>query len=233
MSNVKICSKSDKCEFNLKYKNSLLNKICKGNCYNIYYDYVFERGSYVKKNTAFKKIFNLKKRFGNDISSNHLPKMNFIGFLSSIGGLFSMWFGISLFHLLLFIYEKFVYVFVKYFQFNDTIINLHIRLVHWIENLKLNNLFKLLIIIIYSTAMLYQISGIIESYLKYETLTRFEMNQKQLNPVIVLSISPITIKFELRKIFPEMKLDEEYINGLKIKDKHTRDVKLYAVFRKY
>jgi hypothetical protein len=59
------------------------------------------------------------------------------------------------------------------------------------------------------------------------------MNQKQFNPVIVLSISPITIKFKLRKNFPEIKLDEEYINGLKIKDKHTRDVKLYAVFRKY
>jgi hypothetical protein len=81
--------------------------------------------------------------------------------------------------------------------------------------------------------MFYQISGIIKSYLKYETLTRFEMNQKQFNPVIVLSISPITIKFKLRKNFPEIKLDEEYINGLKIKDKHMRDVKLYAVFRKY
>jgi hypothetical protein len=131
---VKICTNSDKCEFKLKYNKLLMNKICSKNCYNRYFDYRFDRSNQYEKSNALKKrFFFLSKRLGNEILLRHLPKMNFVDYLCSIGGLFSMWFGISLFHLLLFIGEKLNHCVEKYFRFIQSIIELRIRLVQYIE----------------------------------------------------------------------------------------------------
>jgi hypothetical protein len=212
-----------------------MNKICSKNCYNRYFDYRFERlHKNEKSNALSEKIFSLRKRDGNDILLTHLPKMNFVEYLCSIGGLFSMWFCISLFHLLLIIEEKLNNCVEKYFRFNESMIELRIRLVQYIERLKLKKLFKLLIIILYSTAMLYQISDVIQNFLKYDKVTRFEMNQKQFNPRILLMFKPKVFKFyKLRKIFPEIRRDNHYIEVMEIKDIDVRNNEIERIIFTY
>ncbi len=237
IADVKICTNSDKCEFKLKYNELLMNKICSENCYNRYFDYRLDRVNKSGNPYALKKkTFSASKRLGNEILVTHLPKMNFVDYLCSIGGLFSMWFGISLFHLLLFIEEKLNYCVENYFRFNQLIIDLRIRLVQYIERIKLKKLFKLLIIILYSTAMLYQISDTIQSYLKFDKVTRFEINHKQFNPRILLLIPPVSEVFKfnkLKRIFPEIRRDNDYIEIMKINDIKERNDEITTIIFKY
>ncbi len=233
ITDVKICTNSNKCEFKFKYNKLLMNKICSKNCYNRYFDYRFDRSYKNKKSHAFKeKIFSVSKSYGNEILLTHLPKMNFVGYLCSIGGLFSMWFGISLFRLNLFIQEKLIYCLEKYFRFNQSMIDLRIRLVQYIERLK--KLFKFLIIILYSIVMLYQILDVIQNYLKYDKVIRFEINQKQFNPSIHLKFVPMVFKFnKLKTIFPEIRRDNDYIKIMKIKDIEVRNYEIRRIISKY
>jgi hypothetical protein len=234
MTDVKICTNSDKCEFKFKYNKLLMNQICGKNCYNRYFEYLFDRLNKNEKSYAFReKTFSVVRKLGYDMLVTHLPKMNFVDFLFSIGGLFSMWFGISLFHLLLFIEEKLNNCIQKYFRFNQSIIDLRIRLVQYIKRLKLKKLFKLLIIIIYSTAMPNQISDMIQNYLKYNKMIRFEMNQKQFNPSILLEFVPDGFKFnKLKTIFPEIRRDKDYIKVMKISDIEVRNDKIKRIISK-
>jgi hypothetical protein len=92
----------------------------------------------------------------------------------------------------------------------------------------------LLIIILYSTAMLYQISDVIQNYLKYDKVTRFEMNQKQFNPSIHLKFTPIDFKFnKLKKIFPEIRRDNDYIEVMNINDIDVRNREIIRIISKY
>jgi hypothetical protein len=229
---VKICDNSDKCEFNFKYNQLLINKICSKNCYNRYFDY--RSNPIINFSAGRAKTFTVTKKSVPDISLTHLPKMNFVEYLCSIGGLFSMWFGISLYHLLLFIKEKTNYCVEKYFRFNQSMIDLRIRFVQYIERLKLKKFFKLFIIVLYSTAMLYQISDVIQNYLKYDLVTRFEINQKQFNPRIRLDFLPRGIESgQLKNIYPEIVEDNDYIKAMKINDIIVRNNKLRRIFLKY
>jgi hypothetical protein len=116
-----------------------------------------------------------------------------------------MWFGLSLFHLFLFFKEKLSHALEKYFQFDGYITDFGLRLIYLIEYFKLETIFKLLILMIYSTAMVYQISEGITNYLKYETITRFEISQKQMNPRVVLHLRPKVIELDkLIDIYPEI-----------------------------
>jgi hypothetical protein len=74
-----------------------MDKICYANCYNRYHDYGFQGAASNK--TEIWKTFILQPQHGKDISLTRLPKINLIEFLFSVGGHFTMWFGISLFHL--------------------------------------------------------------------------------------------------------------------------------------
>jgi hypothetical protein len=229
ITDVKICTNSNKCEFKFKYNNLLMDKICGKNCYNIHFDYRFDRTNITKI-----KVFSVGKAPGNEILLTHLPKMNLVDYFCSIGGLFSMWFGISLFHLLLFIEEKLNHCVEKYFRFNQSIIDLRIRLVQYIERLKLKKLLKLLIIILYSTAMLYQITDVIQTYLKYDKVTRFEISQKQLSPSISLMFMPEFNKFsKLKIIYPEIIRDKDYIKVMKIHNIDVRNYQMVGIFYKY
>ncbi len=53
MTDIKICTNSDKCEFKFKYNKLLMNKICSKNCYNNYFDYQINRVKYYDDETSF------------------------------------------------------------------------------------------------------------------------------------------------------------------------------------
>ncbi len=57
--------------------------------------------------------------------------------------------------------------------------------------------------------MFYQISDIIKTYLQYETLTRFEIKENNINPGITIYYKPDVIDMRrLIKIYPEIKRDK-------------------------
>lgn len=145
-----------------------------------------------------------------------------------------MWFGISLFHLIVFVYEKLTDFIRQYFYcYNFLRIKLKsIRLFSWLKLSKYEKKFKLITIIMFSLIMFYQISDIIINYLKYDTLTRFEINEKNINPGVFFSVTPKIVDIKrLIKIYPE---GEKKFNQIKrIKDKAQRNIIFLDFSSKY
>ncbi len=82
--------------------------------------------------------------------------------------------------------------------------------------------------------MLYQVSDIIKSYLKYEKLTHFDMNQKQVNPRPFFTFAPKAFKLnKLKEIYPEIRRENDFINALKIKDRLVRTFRLEEIISRY
>jgi hypothetical protein len=92
-----------------------LDKICPKHCYNEYIDIRGTGVSTVLKARSISLSINVREH----ISIIHLPKMNFIEYFSSIGGLFSMWFGISLFHLTLYLWGKLTHFIEEFTQIDN------------------------------------------------------------------------------------------------------------------
>jgi len=82
--------------------------------------------------------------------------------------------------------------------------------------------------------MFYQISDVIQNYLKYDSVTRFEINQKQFSPRIQLMFNPRYCKLnKLEKIYTEMSQDNDYIKVKKINDINVRRKQIKRVISKY
>jgi hypothetical protein len=82
--------------------------------------------------------------------------------------------------------------------------------------------------------MFYQISDVIQNYLKYDSVTRFEINQKQFSPRIQLIFKPYYYKLnKLEKIYPEMSEDNDYIKAKKINDIDVRYHETTRIVSKY
>jgi hypothetical protein len=76
--------------------------------------------------------------------------------------------------------------------------------------------------------MFYQISDVIQNYLKYDSVTRLEMTQKQFIPRIQLQTLPVAFKLsKLKNIYPEI------IEVMKINDMVVRDIKFRRIISKY
>jgi len=235
MTDVLVCSKSNKCRFDYIFDKSLLNSICPKNCFNEYYNSLITQDNNVTyPSMKFKKSITIKKDYEVETLIVHLAKMNLIQYFCSIGGLFSMWFGLSLFHLGLSLYGGVTHILGEYFQCFELGNRKRSILVRWIQVLKLKKRFKFVVILIYSTIMLIQISDVIRSYLNYETLIRFEINQKQINPRIVLGFTPFIMDLErLIEIYPEIERDQQCIDSIFEKDQLIRVKKFMKTCMKH
>jgi hypothetical protein len=238
LTDIKICSKFEKCDFKFESYRKFSNRICGKNCqYKYYYSGITSQNGLLevlKKTYAEKfipKFIIMDRRIIDDISFTHFPKMTLIEYFCSIGGLFSMWFGISLFHLIVFVYEKLTDFIGIYFQRLNSLINKSIQLFSWLKFLKYQNKFKLLLILIFSTVMFYQISDIIRNYLKYDTLTRFEINEKNINPGVIFSVKPKVVDIKrLIKIYPEIKGEKKFNQIKRIRDEAQRNDLFFLIF---
>jgi hypothetical protein len=82
--------------------------------------------------------------------------------------------------------------------------------------------------------MLYKISDVIQNYLKYDKVTRFEMNQKQFFPNVVLMFTTKVFKWsKLKAIFPQMRQENDYIEALKINNITVRNYAIRTIIPKY
>jgi hypothetical protein len=111
LTGLKICSKTNKCNFEYKFDESLMF-ICRKNCFNKYYD-SHEDGKIESKN-GYQHIILLKRR-SQEISLTHSAKMNLNDYLSSNGGLLSMWFGLNVYDTFSHVLKILLNLIVNYF----------------------------------------------------------------------------------------------------------------------
>jgi hypothetical protein len=232
MTGVKICSKLFKTNYTLTNDKLSLDKICPKHCDNQYIDIRGKGIGSVLKGTE--KVLRLISNIREHISITHLPKMNFIEYFSSIGGLFSMWFGISLFHLILYLWAKLTDFIEEFTQINNISGIIRSKLIHWNEIYRLKNKFKILIILIFSIFTIYQISEVIIGYLEYGTLTRVQMNQKQFNQRMIFGLMPHYMNLDkLLEIYPELKRENRFFQSENLKNKQIKDLYILSILTKY
>jgi hypothetical protein len=203
-----ICLKSIECKFKEKSEMKSLEKICKTNCVNEYYMNIFyfqkEAKEFASLNTIGLKI-NPMPRY--EILFTYLPKMNFVEYLCSVGGFFGIWFGVSLYDLVLILAkeskEKILLLLVSMkCRFFIT------PIVKFKENItsKVNQIFSSITIIVFSVLMLIRLIAIISSHLDFEVLTRFDVQGMKQLPNVMSSFTPQPHNLnKLYEIYPQMK----------------------------
>ncbi len=95
-----ICPKSFECKFDAKSKMKSLEKICKNDCLIEYYMNInVDQSLRDIRNSRNAIIVKIKIYLEFETLFIYLPKMSLVDYFCSVGGLISMWFGISLYDL--------------------------------------------------------------------------------------------------------------------------------------
>jgi hypothetical protein len=209
-SNYDIC-KLKNCKF--RYNKNLFKDLCPRNCYNEYYRFLSRIGNKVYDIRKY-SMLSLRKTELFEVCFTHSPKMNFVDFLCSMGGLISMWFGISVYSFYQYI-EKLFLVFIEKF--------------HSLFRIKLNKTIKLflhksykwIVILIFFCLMLIQIMELMSNYLDYETITRIQISEQKDLPKFSVYTPTFYVDFDkLENIYPEIKTE------IKTKNKNKWEEKL-------
>ena len=172
---------SDNCQVRVNF--TLLSKICKIDCKSV---------KYRVSSTEYRKLsmhpkIQVSIVRGYNIEHIFQPKLTIVNMFSNFGGLVSMYFGLSIMHL------------VKYINniSSKNFIGKNIKLII----LGFNNLFKLYIYII----VFYQIKKILDSYLEYNTIIKIHFsNELKLTKMAVMT-EPYLDADKLEKYFPQFK----------------------------
>jgi hypothetical protein len=203
-----ICPQSIKCDFDSKFQIKSLDKVCKNNCYNEYYFNQFNSFQFTYENEVddLKELY-IQKSPKYEIVFTYLPKMDLVEYLCSIGGLVSMWFGISVYNLaLLLVNESKKWLIRIFSSINYEILAIIVFKFKEMISKKFDGILSKLTMIAFSMLMLYQIFGVIAIYLKFEIVTRFEVQEIMVLPRIQFAKQPMASNFdELIKIYPDMK----------------------------
>jgi hypothetical protein len=207
-----ICPESVKCDFDSKIQMKSLDKICKNSCYNEHY---FNQLIYDKNHDYFRlrafKLFGYYKSPKYEIIFTYLAKMNFVEYLCSVGGLVSMWFGISVYDLTLILVNESKKWIIRIFgSINYEKLTLIVLKFKEMISTKFDEILSKLTIIVFSMLMLYQLFEVITIYLDFETVTRFEVQQIMFLPKIKIEKEPILSNMdELMKLYPEISEETE------------------------
>ncbi len=212
-----ICLKSIECKFNAKSEMKSLDKICKSNCKNEYYMDIINNQITTEELSVYSfRVLILNRFRKQEISFTYLPKMNLIEYLCSIGGLISIWFGFSVYDLVL--------IFAKEMKKKILLLLVSMKCRFFITAIvkfkqiitsKVNQIFSSITIILFSALMLIQIIAIIRNYLDFEVVTRFDVQQMKLIPnvLLFLDLRPKNLN-KLYEIYPQMKQE---IGKIKLK----------------
>jgi hypothetical protein len=231
-----ICSKSIECKFNAKSEMKSLEIICKANCLNEYYMNIYyshrEEYELSALNMNSLMFINLEKH---EILFTYLPKMNLIEYLCSVGGLISMWFGFSVYDLVLIFAKEskekilLLLVSMKCRFFITAIVKFK-----EIITLKFNQIFSSITIIVFSALMLIQIIELMSSYFDYEIVTRFDVQQMKLIPnvMIYFPLMPNNLN-KLYEIYPQMKQEIHEIEENESLGKPSKYIKVTKKYDKY
>jgi hypothetical protein len=214
----RICQISIECKFNANSIMKSLKKNCKKNCLNEYYMNILDSKQVVNDLLVLNvKSLGSGRTKKHEILFNYLPKMNFIEYLCSVGGLISMWLGFSVYDLVL--------IFAKESKKKILLLLVSMKcrfliavIVKFKENIisKVKHIFSSILIIVFSALMLIQIIGLMRSYFDYEIVTRFDVQQIKLIPNVMFAFMPLPNNLnKLYEIYPQMKQEIHKINEIK------------------
>jgi hypothetical protein len=203
-----ICEKSIECKFNAKSEMKSLEIICKNNCLNEYFTDIFDFQNEVKEFSALNvTALTLTLTPKHEILFTHLPKMNLIEYLCSVGGLIGMWFGFSVYDLVLILAkESKKNILLLLVSMNCRFFITAIVKLKEIISSKFNHIFSSITIIVFSTLMLIQVKELISNYFDNEVVTRFDVQQIKLIPNVMLSFTPPP-NLKALEIISKMKLE--------------------------
>jgi hypothetical protein len=173
--------------------------------------------------------FHLEEK--HEILFTNLPKMNLIEYFCSVGGLISMWFGFSVYDLvLIFTKESKKKVLLLLVSMNCQIfITVIVKFKQIIS--KLNDIFSSITIIVFSVLMFIQVTELISSYFDYEVVTRFDVQQIKLIPNVMLIFEPLPNNLnEIYEIYPQMKQE---IDDIEKSQSHSEALKHFSVAKIY
>jgi hypothetical protein len=204
----------------IQYNKEELNGICKKDCKTKYYTLSIRRNSenmwnvselYIQPSSPYK------------IKVIHLPKMDLITYLCSIGSLSGMWIGISIYSTLSYLKQLFDKFIGKFAIFRHLSNYLRIRNFRKFRKLMAYN--RKSIIIICMVLMLFQIFGVINNYLEYDIITRIEMKTHFKIPKMSIASEPNLLRYQLihRKllgIYPDYLAQFKYLFEM---DKNVSD----------
>jgi hypothetical protein len=170
-----------------------------------------------------------------EILFTYLPKMNLIEYLCSIGGLIGMWFGFSVYDLVL--------IFAKESKKKILLLLVSMKCRFFITAIvkfkeiitsKVNQLFSSITIIVFSAIMLIQIIELMNSYFDYEIVTRFDVQQIKVIPNVLIFFSPVPNNLnKLYEIYPQMEQEIHQIEEHESIPEPLKYLKVNEKYRKY
>jgi hypothetical protein len=231
-----ICPKTIECKFNTKSEMKSFEKNCKNNCLNEYYMNIFDNQNEVKAFSLLNiKFLMLGLTPKYEILFSYLPKMNFIEYLCSVGGLISMWFGFSVYDLVLIFAKEskkkilLLLVSIKCRLFTTAIVKFKEIILS-----KVNQIFSSITIIVFSALMLIQIIAIISSYFDFEIVTRFDVQQIKIIPNVMFEFYPLPNNLsKLYETYPQMKEEIHELNKIELLEKQFFTSRYVKIYHKY
>jgi hypothetical protein len=197
---------------------------------------IFDIQNVLNYDSAFDmKALTLLMHKKHEILFTYLPKMNFIEYLCSVGGLISMWFGFSVYDLVLILAKEskkkilLLLVSMKWQFFITAIVKFK-----EIITSKVNQIFSSITIIVFSALMLIQIIAIISSYFDFETVTRFDVQQIKIIPNVLFRFLPLPNNLSnLYEIYPQMEQEIHETEEYKSFTESVKYLKVTKQYRKY
>jgi hypothetical protein len=183
---------------NIQYNKEELNGLCKKDCKTIRYTLSIRQNSENFRNISRLHILPSSPY---KIKVTHLPKMDLITYLCSIGSLSGMWIGISIYSTLSYLKHLFDNFIGKFAIFRH--LSNYLKIMNFRKFRKIMAHNRKSIIIICVVLMLFQILGVIKNYLEYDIITRIEMKTHFKIPKILIAPEPNDLRYDLinRKLF--------------------------------
>jgi hypothetical protein len=189
----RICAKN---ECRVEFNENQLNSKCRKNCYNEYYNNRIVRENRFDDNFLNWIKILLIKVAEKELLYIHLPKMDFIQYLGSIGGLISFWFGYSLYNIASILLSK---------LFNSSRMRCNVCKLNFRHFQRLEKICVKVFLIIFFCLLSYQIFEEIVNYTKYETIYKTQIRRQINLPNIAILNRLNNRNIEgLIKIYPEL-----------------------------
>jgi hypothetical protein len=195
----------------IQYNKDELNRMCKKDCKKKWYTLSIKQNSDYSWNGS---QLNIKPSSRYIIKVTHLPKMDLITYLCSIGSLSGMWIGISIYSTLSYLkqlFDKFVGKFAILRHSSN-----YLRTMNFRKFRKIMAHNRKSIIIICIVLMLFQIFGVIKNYLEYDIITRIEMKTHFKIPKMLIAPEPHDLRNKLIHgklwgIYPDYRAKFKYL----------------------
>jgi uncharacterized protein YdcH (DUF465 family) len=189
----RICAKN---ECRVKFNENQLNSKCRKNCYNEYYNNRIVAKKRFDDNFQNWIQIILIKAAEKELFYIHLPKMDFIHYLGSIGGLISFWFGYSLYDIVSILFSK---------LFNTLCMRCNVYKLNCRHFQRLEKICVKVFLIVFFCLLSYQIFEQVVNYTKYETIYKTQIRRQINLPNIAIANKLNNRNIEgLIKIYPEL-----------------------------